>query len=220
MATIINRKAKRRTRERIIETALELFNRFGEPNVTTSVISDEMNISPGNLYYHFRNKNQIVDEIFGAFEREFDATLAPPARRTPDVEDAWLFLHLLFELVWKYRFIYRDLNDLLSRNRTVEVHFKRILERAVRTATQLCLGMVAAGQMRADRHEIEALATNMVLVSTYWLSYVYVRDPRKQSVESAALGRGVYQVMAMAAPFFQGGARQLFEKLAEQYVAD
>ncbi len=219
MATTSNRKPKRRTRERIVATALELFNLFGEPNVTTQAISDELNISPGNLYYHFRNKNEIVDEIFSAFEREIDGTFAAPARRRPNVEDSWLFLHLQFELIWKYRFLYRDLNDILSRNRKVEVHFKSILERGVRTAAQLCEGMVAAGEMRAQKHEIEALATNMVLVSTYWLSYAYVCDPRKP-LEGPALGRGVYQVMAMVAPFFQGGARLLFERLAEQYVAD
>ncbi|MEK7751856.1 MAG: TetR/AcrR family transcriptional regulator [Acidobacteriota bacterium] len=215
----MDRKPKRRTRERIIETSLGLFNRFGEPNVTTTVISDEMNISPGNLYYHFRNKDEIIEEIFRAFEREIEDTLAAPQQRAPDVEDTWLFLHILFELIWKYRFLYRDLNDLLSRNRTVEIHFRRILDHSVRTATLLCEGMVGVGQMRAERHEIEALATNMVLVSTYWLSYEYVRDPRKP-VEALALGRGVYQVMAMMAPYFRGDARVLFEKLAGQYLGE
>ncbi len=215
----MERKPKRRTRERIVETSLSLFNRFGEPNVTTTVISDEMNISPGNLYYHFRNKDAIIEEIFRAFEREIEDTLAVPEQRAPDVEDTWLFLHILFELIWKYRFLYRDLNDLLSRNRTVEIHFRRILEHSVRTATQLCKGMVAAGQMRTGDHEIQALATNMVVVSTYWLSYEYVREPRKPA-EGAALGRGVYQVMAMLAPYFQGDARALFEKLAEQYLGE
>jgi hypothetical protein len=59
----------------------------------------------------------------------------------------------------------------------------------------------------------------MVLVSTYWLSYEYVRKPRKP-VEGVALGRGVYQVMAMMAPYFQGDARALFEKLAKQYLGE
>ena len=215
----MDRKPKRRTRERILETSLRLFNQFGEPNVTTAVIADEMNISPGNLYYHFRNKDEIIEEIFGAFEREIEDTLAAPQQRAPDVEDTWLFLHVLFELIWKYRFLYRDLNDLLSRNRTVEVHFRRILEHSVRTANLLCAGMVAVGQMRADAREMDALATNMVVVSTYWLSYEYVREPRRPA-EGLALGRGVYQVMAMAAPYFRGDARALFEKLAGQYLGE
>ena len=215
----MDRKPKRRTRERIVETSLRLFNQFGEPNVTTAVISDELNISPGNLYYHFRNKGEIIEEIFRAFEHEIEDTLAAPEKRAPDVEDTWLFLHILFELIWKYRFLYRDLNDVLSRNRTVEIHFRRILEHSVRTAALLCKGMVAVGQMRADEHEIEALATNMVVVSTYWLSYEYVREPRKP-VEGLALGRGVYQVMAMVAPYFRGDARALFGKLAEQYLRE
>ena len=215
----MDRKPKRRTRERIFETSLRLFNQFGEPNVTTTVISDEMNISPGNLYYHFRNKDEIIEEIFRVFEREIEGTLAAPEKRASDVEDTWLFLHILFELIWKYRFLYRDLNDLLSRNRIVETHFRRILQHSVRTAALLCKGMVAVGQMRADEREIEALATNMVVVSTYWLSYEYVREPRNP-LEGPALGRGVYQVMAMLAPYFQGDARALFEKLASQYLSE
>jgi len=215
----MEKKAKRRTRERIVETSLRLFNQFGEPKVTTTVIADEMSISPGNLYYHFRNKDAIIEEIFRAFEREIEDTLAAPEKRAPEVEDTWLFLHILFELISKYRFLYRDLNDLLSRNRTVEIHFRRILEHSVRTARVLCQGMVAVGQMRAGEHEIEALATNMVVVSTYWLSYEYVREPRRP-VDGLALGRGVYQVMAMVAPYFQGDARMLFGKLAEQYLGE
>jgi hypothetical protein len=41
-----------------------------------------------------------------------------------NVEDAWLFFHMLFELIWQYRFLYRDLNDLLSKNRRLETHFQ------------------------------------------------------------------------------------------------
>ncbi len=211
------RKPPRRTRERIVETALRLFNEHGEPNVTTTAVADELNISPGNLYYHFGSKDEIVNEIFAAFEREIRDTLAAPTRRAPTVEDAWLFLHLIFELVWKYRFLYRDLNDLLSRNRHVETHMKDIVAHSVRTASQLCRGMVAAGEMRAGPAEIEALAANMVVVATYWLSFEFVRDPRRPP-DAASLARGAYHVMAMIAPFLQGNSRALFEQLAVQYL--
>jgi AcrR family transcriptional regulator len=214
----VERKPKRRTRERILETSLRLFNDFGEPNVTTTVIADEMNISPGNLYYHFRSKDEIVNTLFGQFEREIEDVLAAPAARAANVEDVWLFLHVLFEAIWRHRFLYRDLNDLLSRNRLLEVHFKRLLERKVETVTALCNGLVAAGGMRASRTEIPTLATNMVVVATYWLSYEYVRDPRNPQ-EGATLARGAYQVMALVAPFLADDSRALFERLAAAYVA-
>lgn len=215
----MERKPKRRTRERIAETSLRLFNEFGEPNVTTTVISDELNISPGNLYYHYRNKDEIINTIFGEFEREVDALLAAPARRAATVEDLWLFLHLLFEAIWRYRFLYRDLNDLLSRNRLLETHFKQILERKVAAAETLCRGLAEAGELRASSREIGALATNMVVVVTYWLSFEYVRNPRNPQ-EGPIAARGAYQVMALLAPFLIGESRQLVERLSQEYLPD
>lgn len=213
----MERKPKRRTRSRILETSLRLFNDFGEPNVTTTSIADEMNISPGNLYYHFRSKDEIVNTLFAEFEREVDGVLAAPSARSADVEDVWLFLHVLFESIWRYRFLYRDLSDLLSRNRLLELRVKRLLEQQVRAAAALCEALVAAGEMRAAPAEIPALATNMVVVTTYWLSFEYVRDPRNPR-EDATLARGAYQVMALVAPFLVGKSRALFERLAASYV--
>ena len=86
------RKPPRRTRERIVATALALFNAAGEPHVTTADIADEMNISPGNLYYHFRNKDDIIGELYGAFAESVAPLLAGPSARAADVEDLWLFM--------------------------------------------------------------------------------------------------------------------------------
>src|SRR5213075_871895 len=151
------RKRPRRTRERIVETSLVMFNRLGEPNVTTADIADEMGISPGNLYYHFRNKDEIIGELFAALERRLDALLDPRVSGVVDVEDLWLLLHLLFEAMWDYRFFYRDLDEILSRNRRLASRFAAIMRRGAHTVVELCRGMVTTGAMQASEREIGAL---------------------------------------------------------------
>jgi AcrR family transcriptional regulator len=214
-------KAPRRTRERILELSLKLFNEFGEPNITTTVISEEMSISPGNLYYHFRNKDDIVNSIFVQFEEEINRRLAISAERKPSIEDVWLYLHWIFELVWRYRFFYRDLNDLLSRNRKLELHFKQILAYKIRVAKQLCEQLRSEKALEADDLQIDALSTNMVVVATYWLSYEYVLNPRKyteQKAMSDALARGCYQVLSLIEPYLRGDTQILFEKISSEYL--
>ena len=216
----MQQKAPRRTRERILELSLRLFNEFGEPNITTTVISEEMNISPGNLYYHFRNKDDIVNSIFAQFEGEIGRMLAVPADRRPNMEDVWLYLHLMFELVWRYRFFYRDLSDLLSRNRKLELQFKQILAHKIKVAQQLCEGMRADSALEASDLEINALATNMVVVATYWLSFEYVRDPRnalEPANAQAALLRGGQHVLNLLVPYLEASQRQHLVALVGAY---
>lgn len=217
----MERKRPRRTRERIIEHALRLFNELGEPNVTTSAIADELNISPGNLYYHFRNKDDIVNALFEQFERDIDRLLDVPEGRERGFEDAWLFLHLLLETVWRFRFVYRDLNNLLARNRRIETHFRAILERKTRAARNLCAAFVDARSHPAAQRELDALATNMTVVATYWLSYEYVSNARRfgdPAYQSAAMARGAYQVLALLAPYLGERDRTLFARLADEYL--
>jgi len=219
----MERKPPRRTRERILDLSLRLFNDLGEPNVTTSAIADEMNISPGNLYYHFRNKDDIVNALFEQFEREIEHVLALPPTRPIEFEDAWLFLHLLFESIWRYRFVYRDLNDLLSRNRRLEMHFRSILERKQQAAHRLCAALADSRRLHAEEHEIASLATNMVVVATYWLSYEYVSNARQFNdpvFQSRAMARGAYQVLVLVAPYLSDEGRTLFTRLASEYLKD
>ena len=210
-------KPPRRTRERILETALALFNQMGEPSVAATSIAFEMGISPGNLYYHYRSKEEIVEDLFAAFRREIETTLAAPQKRAPHAEDIWLFLHLVFEAIWKYRFLYRDLNDLVARYHTVEVQFRRILAHKLRVAEKILAGLVEAGQLNARPDEIATLAQNMVLIATYWMSFEFARDPRAPQ-DGKTLARGAFHVMSLAAPYLAPRERALFDELAKRYI--
>jgi AcrR family transcriptional regulator len=212
------KKRPRRTRERILETALDLFNRHGEPSITTAHIADEMNISPGNLYYHFRNKDEIIGELYAAYESAVLPLFASPPDRRPGVEDLWLMLHLLFERMWEHRFLFRDLDEIASRNRRVAARFAELTRRGERTVIELCEGMIAAGTMVATPGETAALARNVALVSTYWLPFQRLESPQADAAPEARLDRACYQVLALVAPFLVGEARALIDRLGGEYL--
>jgi len=226
----MNRKPPRRTAERIAATTLALFNRFGEPNVSTTQITAELNISPGNLYYHYPSKDELVNALFDRYERAL-AQLLPAAGDVRDVEDAWFFLHTLLELIWEYRFLYRDLNHLLSRNRRLETHFPAIL-RGKKQAVSTLLDRLtaAAGPSESvpascdtlSEQARDALAANQVVLLTWWLSYEYVLNPR-QALEphsaGGALLRGAWHALGLLAPYLEPGPRAHLQALLAAYDA-
>ena len=208
--------APRQTPERILDTSLEMFNAQGEPNVTTNHIADELGISPGNLYYHYRNKDDIVEQLFARYEAKMDQALLVPEGRLPNLEDVWLQLHLVFECMWTYRFLYRDLVDILSRNRKLKQRFSRILVRASHAATGVLKGLAHAETLRATHDEIQATAENILLVATFWLPYHAVRGAKPDPTQED-LTHGIYQVMLLIAPFLRDAERAHLNTLAQAY---
>jgi len=212
-------KKPRRTAERILEVTLELFNRFGEPNVSTTLISAELGISPGNLYYHYPAKDELINSLFDRYERALSQLLRA-ADSVSNVEDAWLFFHMLFELIWQYRFLYRDLNDLLSNNRRLETHFQFVLKNKGNAVQSVLDGLARGNAMRIDARDVEPVATAMVVVLTYWLSFEYVRDPRnalEPANAGAALLRGAFHVLSLLSPYLESAQREHLQALVGRY---
>jgi AcrR family transcriptional regulator len=206
-----------KTSERILQTSLQLFNEHGAPRITTNHIADEMNISPGNLYYHFRNKDEIIFHLFQSYEKKISDALQVPQSRDLNMEDMWLYLHLVFESIWEYRFLYRDLDNIVSRSRKLRLRFKRILERKIKTAVAIFEGLVQTKVIQATSEEIQALATNVAVVATYWINFYNIRHDNQNSNDNN-LGQGVYQVMALVAPFLREDMRKLLQKLSHDYL--
>jgi len=204
----------RQTRQRILDTSLSMFNLQGEPNVTTNHIADELEISPGNLYYHFRNKDDIIEQLFARYEERMDTALVSPEGRLRDLEDIWLQLHLVFECIWEYRFLYRDLVDILSRNRRLRLRFARILKRAAEGASSGMKGLVQAGVMRASAAEVEATATNILVIATFWMNYASVRGDKD---ENEAIHSGIVQVMMLLSPLLRDAERVHLNNLTQAY---
>lgn len=120
---------------------------------------------PGNLYYHYRAKDEIVNALFAQYEQAL-GELLQAGGDVADVEDAWFFTHRLFELVWQYR-LYQDLNNLLSRNRQLETQFPALLRAKTQAMHALLAALGRSGALRLPPDGAAQTTANcMVLVLT------------------------------------------------------
>ena len=134
-----------------------------------------------------------------------------------------MLLHLLFERMRDYRFFYRDLDEITSRNRKLAARFAKLMQRGENTVIELFRGLVAAGAMRASEREIASLASNVTLVSTYWMSFQRIGAPHGGDAVtgmppwSASIARPIKCWRSSRLTWLDDG-RTLIEQLGENYL--
>ena len=201
-----------KTRDRILECALQLFNEQGEPNVSTLEIATEMGISPGNLYYHFHGKEPLVLELFERFQAELAPLLDPPHEAELGAEDYWLFLHLIVERLASYRFLFQDLSNLSGRLHKLARGIRQWLNQLKRTLASLLARLKALGQLRSDTPALGQLVEQITLTLLFSLDYQRILD-REGEVRVV-----VYQIMMLVAPHLTPAPRHTAEQLAQRYL--
>jgi AcrR family transcriptional regulator len=189
-----------RTRERILKTALELFNESGTAAVSTNHIADALGMSPGNLYYHFRNKEEIIRALFEQQFAQWDALYQLPGDRLPTLDDLQGLVRATFAVSWAYRFIYRELIALLRRDELLHQRWVGVRARGFAGFQQLVDLFVAAGVLRdpGDPAVVTRLAELCWLISEFWLASVEVSG---KIMDAHQMGRGVALMLQILEPF-------------------
>jgi AcrR family transcriptional regulator len=189
-----------KTRERILATALRLFNESGTAPVSTNHIADALGISPGNLYYHFRNKEEIIRALFEQQFARWDELYALPDDRMPTLADLEQLVRATFVTAWDYRFMYRELIALLRRDQQLHRRWVDIRARGYEGFYQLVELFVAAGVLHPpdDTAVVRRLADLIWLISEFWLASVEVSG---ETVDAAHMERGVGLMLQVLDPF-------------------
>ncbi|WP_448678761.1 TetR/AcrR family transcriptional regulator [Pseudomonas nicosulfuronedens] len=205
------------TRDRIAQASLELFNAQGERSVTTNHIAAHLGISPGNLYYHYRNKQVIIAQLFAEYESHVDQFLHLPEGRTLTVEDKTFYLEALLAAMWHYRFLHRDLEHLLDSDPELAAAYRAFARRAMDNAKGIYRGFVDAGILQMDEPQLEALTLNAWIILTSWVRYLCTTREVAGDLSEALMRRGIYQVLALEsghiAPAFREAVAAVFDRL-------
>ncbi len=175
-------------RRRIIEAALEMFNTHGERNITTNHICEQTGISPGNLYYHFRSKQEIIYEIYLRLEEDLLSALNIPSERELSVKDIFIYVSSLFQIVWMYRFFFRDLAWMVENVSDLKARYIKLSERVVEKGNTIYSELVKTGVMSASYSEIRLLTVNSWALLTYWLTFARIHMPDAKDEAIIILG--------------------------------
>ncbi|MCZ7469575.1 TetR/AcrR family transcriptional regulator [Agrobacterium sp. O3.4] len=209
------RPRRARTRDRILDAALELFNGRGPDRVTTAEIAVAVDINEGNLYYHFRTKEALVLALFARFEADAMMLVATVAGADEGAAATYAgFLRQWFSLVWNYRFLFRDLVGLIALAPSL-VEPVRTISAAMRLAVGEIVGrMQKAGLVTIPESERDAVLTNLWIVSTYWAAYLNLQEGVSEFGQQQ-LDWGLQQVSSLFRPYLSAEAVAELEALAE-----
>lgn len=205
-----------RTRDRILECSLALFNGNGLAGVSTHRIASELGISPGNLHYHFKGKRLIVGALFRRFEDRLSACM-DAAANVVAIDDLWLSLHLAFEAINAYRFVYRDVDYLLNEYPELEARVQALTARNLLAAKSLCMGMRNAGVIEASDEAVEMLALQIVFSTSCWFTFKRV-TPKRNSQPHAEPALAAYYTLTLLSPYVVGDARAYLDYLRFKYI--
>ena len=188
-----------KTRDKIVYAALELFNQHGERNITTNHIADHIEISPGNLYYYFRNKQEIVREIFALYSAELLERFTPIQGSQESLTMLKSYLDSIFTLMWKYRFFYANLPEILSRDEQLHDEYIDVQEKLQANLIAIMQEFVSLKLLSVDQEQLKSLVCTLHLIACSWLAYQSAMSPKTQITEQM-VKQGMLQMLNVVKP--------------------
>lgn len=203
---------KARNKERILSTSIELFNQSGVVAVTTNHIAAHLEISPGNLYFHFRNKEEIIRELFDRMCTDTYGLWVP--NKTVGTHDSPLALiERTLEVYWTYRFFHREMYHLRRKDPLMARKWKRHINKMARLLLATYGHWVKKGVLRKldDPKEMQMIA-DIILGTSSWF-FQFFESPEKPATRKS-VKTGVDHILRFLLPYHtEKGQKEILSRL-------
>ncbi|MCE9686196.1 TetR/AcrR family transcriptional regulator [Shewanella sp. AS16] len=207
-----------KTRDKIIHASLELFNEHGERSITTNHIAAHLGISPGNLYYHFRNKEDIIRSIFSLYESHLESGFQPYEDGPVDVELLIGYFDAMFYTLWQFRFMYANLADILARDEVLKQRYLKAQQQVLSRSSHVLHKLKQDGFLNVDEDKITPLADTIKMLVSFWIGYQLTQSSTS-SITKATLYEGVLRVLMIFKAYATPTSVDTFSRLEQHYLA-
>ena len=199
------------TKKRILLAARTLFNDRGTSTVSTNLIAAEAGLSPGNLYYHFRNKKDIIRNLLEDYAKANEHLWV--SGKDPAMELIELRENLLeaMRISWDYRFFEREILALLRADSKLKEAYTLTYKHRLEQWKSLGEHLVSSGMVRSPKapSTIEDLALGIWLIGQSWVPFLDITgDPS----DAESVARGADLLLAFLDPYLtDAGSRAIMD---------
>jgi AcrR family transcriptional regulator len=194
-------KPSQQTKINIIQKAIDLFNEHGTAAISLNALAEALDISTGNLQYHYRSKEEIIRAILEVMFNDWNAVYQEMNTASFTMDTLRQTLRINFDLVWKYRFFYRELNALLRNDVVLAKRYAAIQEQRLTEQEMLTKQMArASGARPMSKSELHNMVLMGWVLSNSWLSYV---ESTGQIVDETVLGDAVELLVQFYKPYME-----------------
>tara|TARA_R110000824_G_scaffold118960_15_gene272369 strand:+ start:64174 stop:64806 length:633 start_codon:yes stop_codon:yes gene_type:complete len=201
-------------RERILEAGLKLLNEEGAQAAGTTRIAQVLGISPGNLYYHFKNREEIVRGLFADIDAALRAMIIENSVPPISPEQFAGFYLRSFDVAWNYRFFFGGLHHLLRQDEELALAYRDLQAWVVDELEAVIRQLTKDGSMEKPKGKngFRSLGLNTWLIWMNWIRFVQISG--REQVTRDDMIEGVGQMFDLLVPYLDPA----FEKAARRVL--
>jgi AcrR family transcriptional regulator len=161
-----------KTKRQILDTALTLFNEHGLAQVSLRTIADELQISPGNLTYHFKRREEIVEALYYEFVALVDERFVKTHPSDVGLKLIFELISMLTETRLKYRFLMRDFISLVAENPSIKKHYAALIKKRRDQSLFFFEKLIEQKMLRPAvlENEYEFLYERIQILGNFWIT--------------------------------------------------
>ncbi|MFK8038100.1 MAG: TetR/AcrR family transcriptional regulator [Crocinitomicaceae bacterium] len=161
-----------KTRDKIFSTSLRLFNDLGMSNVTLRAIAVEMNISQGNLNYHFKKRDDIIEGLYFQLVSEINETMSNLEKGKNGLGSLFIIIESIMNKLYDYRFFMLGFSDIVNGNEVIRIFHKDLNVLRQQQVNDIFKVMISKGLMKPEslENEYSNLYKRTQILVDFWIA--------------------------------------------------